>query len=65
MQVQTNYTEDLDEVVAILCNLNFFLLQLTNKYVPIFLYVNQVQTSKFSVINNKLTEAIQKLLKLS
>ena len=65
MQVQTNYTEDLDEVVAILCNLNFFLLQLTNKYVPIFLYVNQVQTSKISVINNKLTEAIKKLLKLS
>ena len=23
MQVQTNYTEDLDEVVAVLCNLNF------------------------------------------
>ena len=64
MQVQTNYTEDLDEVVAILCNLSF--LATTYKQdLPIFLYVNQVQTSKFSVINNKLTEAIQKLLKLS
>ena len=42
MQVQTNYTEDLDEVVAILCNLSF--LATTYKQdLPIFLYVNHLQ----------------------